>query len=79
MFWDQILSRDQTYANGVEKSRMALFTIACHCGVWPGLPSIHQAEHCGLVYNVETNDVEEPEKMDRHVMKSTMKKKKKKY
>ena len=27
---------------------------------------IEKAEHCGLVYNVETNDVEEPEKMDRH-------------
>ena len=24
---------------------------------------IEKAEHCGSVYNVETNDVEEPEKM----------------
>ena len=27
---------------------------------------IEKAEHCGLVYNVETNDVEEPENMNRH-------------
>ena len=27
---------------------------------------IEKAEHCGLVYNVEANDVENPEKMDRH-------------
>ena len=27
---------------------------------------IEKAEHCGLVYNVETNDVENPEEMTRH-------------
>ena len=27
---------------------------------------IEKAESCGLVYNVEANDVENPEKMDRH-------------
>ena len=27
---------------------------------------IEKAEHCGLVYNVEKNDVENPEEMDRH-------------
>ena len=27
---------------------------------------IEKAENCGLVYNVETNDVENPENMTRH-------------
>ena len=27
---------------------------------------IEKAEHCGLVYNVETNYVDNPENMDRH-------------
>ena len=27
---------------------------------------IEKAEHCGLVYNVETNDIENPENMTRH-------------